>query len=107
MIEAARRGEYTVLVVLGDPLDAADDPEIDDALRDQLEHVIYVGPFASGAARKATLQVPTAAWSEEDGTVVNFEGRIQRVQRCHLPHGEGRPGWRATRSWPGTACAGR
>jgi NADH-quinone oxidoreductase subunit G len=94
VVEAAGRGELTVLVVLGDTLDAADDPEIDDALRKRLEHVIYVGPFASGAARKATLLVPTAAWSEEDGTVVNFEGRIQRVQRCHLPHGEGRPGWR-------------
>ena len=32
--------------------------------------------------------------SEADGTYVNFEGRAQRVRRCHLPLGEARPGWR-------------
>jgi predicted molibdopterin-dependent oxidoreductase YjgC len=41
--------------------------------------------------------LPSAAWSEADGTIVNFEGRIQRVRRCHLPRGEGRPGWRVAR----------
>ncbi len=26
--------------------------------------------------------------------MVNFEGRVQLVRRCHMPRGEGRPGWR-------------
>ena len=29
--------------------------------------------------------------------MVNFQGRVQAVRRCHLPHGEGRPGWRVVR----------
>ncbi len=94
VIDAVKSGEVKVLVVLGDSLDPGDDIDLDDAARDKLEHLIYVGPFASATAQRATLALPSAAWSEEDGTVVNFEGRIQRVQRCHLPQGEGRPGWR-------------
>ena len=40
------------------------------------------------------MRLPAAAWAEEDGTMVNFEGRVQRVFRCHMPRDEGRPGWR-------------
>ena len=29
--------------------------------------------------------------------MVNFEGRVQAVRRCHLPQGVGRPGWRVVR----------
>ena len=45
-------------------------------------------------ARAASLLLPAAAWSEAAGSLVNFEGRVQRVRRCHRPRGEGRPGWR-------------
>jgi predicted molibdopterin-dependent oxidoreductase YjgC len=53
-----------------------------------------VGPFISGAAEAAAVSLPSASWSEADGTYVNFEGRAQRVRRCHLPLHEARPGWR-------------
>ena len=26
--------------------------------------------------------------------MVNCDGRVQLVRRCHRPRGEGRPGWR-------------
>ena len=59
--------------------------------------MIFVGPHLAGAAEAAHVALPAAAWSEEDGTVVNFQGHVQRLQRAHLPHGEGRPGWRIVR----------
>jgi NADH-quinone oxidoreductase subunit G len=59
-------------------------------------NLIYVGPFADATAAGATVLLPCAAWAEEDGTYVNFEGRVQLVRRCHLPRGEGRPGWRVS-----------
>ena len=76
------------LLVLGDTLDAADTFVPDPAARVE---IVHVGPFA---AERAAVALPAASWSEADGTFVNFEGRAQRVRRCHLPLGEARPGWR-------------
>ena len=94
VLEAAARGEVAALLVVGDPLDSAESAAPDPAVRSRVASVIFVGPFVSGAAEGADVRLPAAAWAEEDGTLVNFEGRAQRVRRCHLPRGEGRPGWR-------------
>jgi NADH-quinone oxidoreductase subunit G len=94
VLDAVGRGEIHTLLIAGDSLDPDDTVVLDDAQRARLEHVLYAGPFLDAAARQATLLLPTAAWAEEDGTLVNFEGRIQRVRRARVPRGEGRPGWR-------------
>ena len=94
ILAAAGRGEVDTLLVAGDPLDPADTAALDPAVRKRLSSVVFVGPFVSGAAAGADVLLPSSAWAEEDGTLVNFEGRVQRVGRCHLPRGEGRPGWR-------------
>ena len=79
------------LLVLGDTLDAADTYAPDPKAEAQ---IVHVGPFVSAASERAAVSIPAASWSEADGTFVNFEGRAQRVLRCHLPLGEARPGWR-------------
>ena len=94
LLRAVGRGEIDTLLVVGDPLDPGDAPALDAALRARLSRVAFVGPFAAGAAAGADVLLPTAAWAEEDGTYVNFQGRVQRVRRCHRPRGGGRPGWR-------------
>ena len=94
VLEAVSRGEVDTLLVAGDPLDPQDTIVLDAEARGKLQHLIYAGPFSEVATEQATLAIPMAAWSEEDGTYVNFEGRVQRVRRSHLPRGEGRPGWR-------------
>jgi predicted molibdopterin-dependent oxidoreductase YjgC len=63
-------------------------------VRSKIRHLIYVGPFVDGAAATADILLPACAWSEEDGSMVNFEERVQRLERCRLPRGENRPGWR-------------
>ena len=94
VLEAASAGQIDTLLVLGDPLDPEDTSKVGASVRARLADLIHVGPFLDGAAKAATVLLPVAAWAEEDGCYVNFEGRIQRVRRCHLPRGEGRPGWR-------------
>lgn len=94
ILESAAQGRLDVLLVAGDPLDPADEPAIPADARGRVRQIVYAGPFASGAAETADVLLPTAAWSEEDGTTVNFRGRVQRLHRCHTPRGEGRPGWR-------------
>ncbi len=94
VLSAVARGEVDTLLVVGDPLDPLDTASLDAQMRGRVKHLIFVGPFLSGAAEGADVLLPAAAWAEQDGTMVNFEGRIQRVLRCHLPRGEGRPGWK-------------
>jgi NADH-quinone oxidoreductase subunit G len=93
VLEAASRGELDALLVAGDVLDPEDTARI-DGLQSKVRHRIYVGPFLDAAAREASILLPAAAWAEEEGSYASFEGRIQWVRRCHLPRGEGRPGWR-------------
>jgi NADH-quinone oxidoreductase subunit G len=92
LTEAVQGGGIRVLLVAGDPLDPADTPPLPEGAA--VGQVLFVGPHLAGAAERADVALPSAAWAEEDGTVVNFQGHVQRVQRAHLPHGEGRPGWR-------------
>jgi len=94
VVDAAGRGELDAVLVLGDPLDPEDSPRLPEAARSKVGSVIYVGAFVDAAAGSATVALPAAAWSEEDGSIVNFEGHVQRVARAHMPRTEGRPGWR-------------
>jgi len=87
-------GKIDVLLVVGDPLDPEDTAPVRTEHRAKLRDVLFVGPLVSGAALEASILLPTSSWSEEDGTLVSFEGRIQAVRRCHPPRGEGRPGWK-------------
>jgi len=90
---AAAAGRVTTVLVLGDTLDPKDTATIPAAAAGKVE-VVFVGPFLSQIADAAAVAIPSASWSEADGTYVNFEGRAQRVSRCHLPLHEARPGWR-------------
>ena len=79
--------------MLGDTLDPKDTASLSVPPQTKLD-LVFVGPFVSGAAERAAVAIPSASWSEADGTYVNFQGRAQRVRRCHLPLNEARPGWR-------------
>jgi NADH-quinone oxidoreductase subunit G len=90
---AVASGKVTTVLVLGDTLDPEDTAPVPAGGLRAID-AVFVGPFVSGAAEKAAIAIPSASWSEADGTYVNFEGRAQRVSRCHLPLHEARPGWR-------------
>jgi len=94
VVEAARRGEVDVLLVVGDVLDPDDVPPVPADVAARLRALVYVGPFLDAAAQLASVRIPAGAWTEEDGSVVNFEGRIQLVRRARPPRSEIRPGWR-------------
>lgn len=94
VLEAVSRQELDTLLVAGDPLYPADTVALPAGLAAKLRRIVYVGPFAAGAAREASVLLPAAAWSEQDGTYVNFQGRLQRARRARVPLGEARPGWR-------------
>jgi NADH-quinone oxidoreductase subunit G len=93
VVEGMVSRKIGTVLVLGDTLDPADTADLNPDWRGQVD-VVFVGPFVSAVVEGAAVAIPSASWSEADGTYVNFEGRAQRVRRCHLPLGEARPGWR-------------
>jgi NADH-quinone oxidoreductase subunit G len=94
ILDMAADGRIDTLLVFGDSLDPQDTTVVEDEVRSRLRGLIYIGPFHDATAQRASLLLPAVAWSEEDGSLVNFEGRVQWIRRCHLPPGEARPGWR-------------
>jgi predicted molibdopterin-dependent oxidoreductase YjgC len=45
------------------------------------------------AATKASVVLPIANFSEEEGTVTNLRGRVQRFTQARQAPGETRPSW--------------
>ena len=60
--------------------------------------VIYQGHHGDKGASGADVVLPGAAYTEKDGTYVNFEGRAQRGQRAAFPPGEAREDWAIIRA---------
>lgn len=60
--------------------------------------VIYQGHHGDAGAAKADVIFPSAAYTEQNGTYVNTEGRVQMARRAHFPLGEAREDWAIIRA---------
>ncbi len=95
ILDAAANGAIDALVLLGvDPHD--DCPDRDLAHRGLVgaKFVIAVDAFLTDSTRGADVFLPVTAWGEQDGTVTNLEGRVQRVARKVSAEGTSMPDWR-------------
>ncbi len=54
----------------------------------QARHVVGVGVFMKQDAAAFHAVLPGPSWAEKDGTIVNFEGREQKIRRSILPVGQ-------------------
>jgi len=71
-----------LLIVSGD--EAAADPNV-RALAERAESVIAISMFHGLAAGWADLVLPATSYLERDGTMMNLEGRLQRLRRTVVP----------------------
>jgi NADH-quinone oxidoreductase subunit G len=80
--------DKSVLIVIGDEL--ADLPENFGAS----SHLfVYIGHTLTGAARNAHFVLPATTFAEQEGTFVNFDGRVQRFWPALQAPGLARPAW--------------
>ena len=77
-----------VLVVAGEDLAGVDAAAIARA-----SDVIVIGSVLPEIARHASVVLPIANFSEEEGTVTNLRGRVQRFTQARQAPGETRPSW--------------
>ncbi|WP_395764305.1 formate dehydrogenase subunit alpha [Stutzerimonas balearica] len=94
MSEAALRGEFRALMVLGEEL-VVTDPDQHKLARalQALDFLVVVELTLSETARYADVVLPAAAFAEKDGTFSNCERRVQRVRKAVEPPGEARADW--------------
>ena len=80
--EPANPEPIGLLLVSGD--EAAGDPNV-RALAERAERVIGVTMFQGLAVGWADLVLPGTSYLERDGSLVNLEGRMQRLRRAAIP----------------------
>ncbi|MEM6415575.1 MAG: NADH-quinone oxidoreductase subunit NuoG [Pseudomonadota bacterium] len=60
--------------------------------------VVYQGHHGDVGAKAADVIFPSAAYTEQNGTYVNTEGRVQQALRAHFPYGDAREDWAILRA---------
>jgi len=80
--EASKVEHVGLLLVCGDEL--ACEPRI-RGIASRAEAVVAVGLFADAHRAFADLVLPATSYLERDGTMVNLEGRVQRLRRAVIP----------------------
>ncbi|WP_029040015.1 NADH-quinone oxidoreductase subunit NuoG [Cucumibacter marinus] len=93
IIEGAQAGDIDTVILLG-----ADEIDV-NALGEA--KVIYVGSHGDAGAHRADLILPAAAYTEQNGTYVNTEGRVQLANRAVFPPGDAKEGWAIFRAISG------
>ncbi len=78
-----------VLLIAGEDLDGIDASGLGDA-----GEILVIGPtLPTWLEEKASIVLPTTNFSEEEGTVTNLRGRVQRFAQAKAAPGEARPTW--------------
>lgn len=80
--------EGDVLVVADDDLDGLDASHLARA-----SYVIVIGTVVPNGIGNASVVLPIANFSEEEGTFTNLRGRVQRFMQAKAPPGMARPSW--------------
>jgi NADH-quinone oxidoreductase subunit G len=77
-----------VLVIAGEDLAG-----IESSALARASDVIVISSVLPEAANNASVVLPIANFSEEEGTVTNLRGRVQRFTQARQAPGETRPSW--------------
>jgi predicted molibdopterin-dependent oxidoreductase YjgC len=82
-----------LVVVADDPLSFSAWPTRAAAQLAALGSLVVLDSYATPTAKAAHVVLPVAAFGEEEGTLTNVEGRVQRWQSCVDPPLNVRPTW--------------
>ncbi len=93
-------GETRGLLVFGENLDEA------GWNLENLEFLLFAGILANPTANSAQIVLPTAAWAEKRGSMINVTGRLQRLNRAMAPPGQARDDWEVLRDLAAALDAG-
>lgn len=94
LAQAIEQGSIKVLYAIDTDLTAAFGAEAAERLADKLDCLIVQTSNERPGWQQAHVVLPSAVYTERDGTFTNFEGRVQRLNPAFAPRGEALPAWR-------------
>ncbi len=94
MLKGAAEGTVKAIYVMGEnpALSDPDTKHVIEAL-ENLEFLVVQDIFLTETAQLADVVFPAASFAEKDGTFVNTERRVQRVNKAIEPVGDSKPDW--------------
>jgi NADH-quinone oxidoreductase subunit G len=72
----------------------------------QLRFLVFAGILANPTADAADVVLPTAAWAEKSGSMINITGRLQRLNAAISPPGDAGDDWEVLRDLGAAAGGG-
>ncbi len=87
-------GTISGLILLGE--DAADCGVSEESLK-RLDILVAMGIVANKTTPHATVLLPSSAWAEKRGSMINIKGRLQRLNQAIQPPGQARDDWEILR----------
>lgn len=99
IIEGARQGKVKALVFQSQETHARYPDQT--KLKEALSKVEFSAVFATHRIPELDLVhlvLPQASYVEKDGSFTNYEGRVQKIQRCFPTREDAKPGWQITAS---------
>jgi len=93
--EGVRNGSIKGLIVLGE--DLITDAEFTSEDLKQLDFLLQTSVLANPTAERAHIVLPSAAFTEKRGSMVNLSGRLQRLNRAVELPGQAHDDWEILR----------
>jgi NADH-quinone oxidoreductase subunit G len=93
-LQEARDGLITTAIVVENDLYRRADTAVVEGFLSAVKHVIVIDHSTHGTAARAELALPAGTFAESDGTLVNQEGRAQRLFQVFPAGGETQESWR-------------
>jgi NADH-quinone oxidoreductase subunit G len=93
--EGVKNGSIKSLLVLGDDLTALDEFSAADLAK--LESLVFVGILANETTAAADVVLPGAGFAEKRGSMINVDGRLQRLMPAVRPPSQAMDTWEILR----------
>jgi NADH-quinone oxidoreductase subunit G len=97
IVRGVQSGAIRSLIVLGEDLNAVELGGLTAADIAKLDAVVALGILQNQTTSRATVTLPGSAWVEKRGSMINVNGRLQRLNRAVQAPGEAREDWEAIR----------
>ncbi|MGU9951495.1 MAG: NADH-quinone oxidoreductase subunit NuoG [Gammaproteobacteria bacterium WSBS_2016_MAG_OTU1] len=94
--EILRAKPKAVMLLNCEPKDFAE-TALAESMLTEAEFVVALSPYLDGIKEYAELVLPTAIFGENEGTMINGEGRAQTFTAAVAPPGQSRSGWKVLR----------
>ncbi len=97
MLEACHKGEIELLFVFHHILGRGFESGYIDEAFAKCRQVTFIGSNEQATSERAHMLLPASTWVEKEGSFVNRDSRIQKLNQALAPLGESKPEWKILR----------